>query len=228
MIRYYRPPETGGADPALAVGSADGQPVHQCRDDRDRRRPHRHRRRRRARTMEECATMLIGQDPFRIDNLWQRMMRGYFYPAGREKLHSLGALDLALWDLKGKALGVPVWQLLGGKSRNYVELLFHRLPRPSGGTLRGCGARLPAMRAFALIATPPTTRGEREVDRFNLVQQMYRRLRAAAERRGRRRLGDRLPHRARSAGRDQAGQMLGAAASLFLRGPDPQRERRRL
>src|SRR5678809_1672417 len=61
------------------------------------------------RTMEECASMLIGLDPFRIDNLWQRMMRGYFYPAGREKLHSLGALDLALWDLKGKALDVPVW-----------------------------------------------------------------------------------------------------------------------
>jgi L-alanine-DL-glutamate epimerase-like enolase superfamily enzyme len=48
------------------------------------------------RTMEECASMLIGLDPFRIDNLWQRMMRGYFYPAGREKLHSLGVLDLAL------------------------------------------------------------------------------------------------------------------------------------
>jgi len=65
------------------------------------------------RTMDECASMLVGLDPFRIDNLWQRMMRGYFYPAGREKLHSLGALDLALWDLKGKALDVPVWQLLG-------------------------------------------------------------------------------------------------------------------
>jgi len=73
------------------------------------------------RTMEECASMLIGLDPFCIDNLWQRMMGGYFYPAGREKPHSLGALDLALWDLKGKALDVPVWQL-GGKSRNHVEL----------------------------------------------------------------------------------------------------------
>ena len=49
------------------------------------------------------------------------MERGYFYPSGREKTHSLGALDVALWDLKGKALGVPVWQLLGGKSRDYVE-----------------------------------------------------------------------------------------------------------
>src|SRR5689334_10112242 len=84
------------------------------------------------RTMDECASMLIGLDPFRIDNLWQRMMRGYFYPAGREKLHSLGALDLALWDLKGKALDVPVWQLLGGKSRNYVELYTTAYPFRGG------------------------------------------------------------------------------------------------
>ena len=98
------------------------------------------------RTMEECASMLIGLDPFRIDNLWQRMMRGYFYPAGREKLHSLGALDLALWDLKAKALDVPVWQLLGGKSRNYVELYATTFPSPRGGTPRRCGARLPSGR----------------------------------------------------------------------------------
>ena len=72
-------------------------------------------------TMEQCAGMLIGEDPFRTDRLWQAMYRGYFYPAGREKVHALGALDVALWDLKGKALGVPVYQLLGGQSRDYVE-----------------------------------------------------------------------------------------------------------
>src|SRR5688500_19342508 len=43
-------------------------------------------------TMEQCAGMLIGEDPFRIDRLWQTMYRGYFYPAGREKVHALGAL----------------------------------------------------------------------------------------------------------------------------------------
>jgi len=77
--------------------------------------------------------LLIGLDPFRIDNLWQRMMRGYFYPAGREKTHSLGALDMALWDLKAKGLGVPIWQLLGGKSRDYVELYATAYPRPQPG-----------------------------------------------------------------------------------------------
>ncbi|MCA1606737.1 MAG: mandelate racemase/muconate lactonizing enzyme family protein [Acidobacteria bacterium] len=72
-------------------------------------------------TIQECAEMLIGEDPSRIDRCWQLMYRGRFYPAGREKLHAMGALDLALWDIKGKALGVPVYELLGGKSRDHVE-----------------------------------------------------------------------------------------------------------
>src|SRR5215467_10575263 len=72
-------------------------------------------------TVAECAEMLIGDDPSRIDHLWQLAYRGRFYPPGREKLHALGALDMALWDIKGKALGVPVYELLGGLSRRYIE-----------------------------------------------------------------------------------------------------------
>jgi L-alanine-DL-glutamate epimerase-like enolase superfamily enzyme len=71
--------------------------------------------------MDQCAPMLIGEDPSHIDHLWQFMYRGWFYPPGREKLHALGALDMALWDIKGKALGVPVYELLGGLSRRYIE-----------------------------------------------------------------------------------------------------------
>jgi L-alanine-DL-glutamate epimerase-like enolase superfamily enzyme len=71
--------------------------------------------------VRQCAEMLIGEDPFRIEHLWQYLYRGMFYPPGREKLHGLGAIEMALWDLKGKALGVPVYDLLGGKTRNYVE-----------------------------------------------------------------------------------------------------------
>src|SRR5437660_6222073 len=58
-------------------------------------------------TLEQCAGRLIGQDPHFIERLWQDMSRSFFYPPGREKLHAIGALDLALWDLKGKALGLP-------------------------------------------------------------------------------------------------------------------------
>jgi L-alanine-DL-glutamate epimerase-like enolase superfamily enzyme len=71
--------------------------------------------------LEQCAGRLIGRDPQHIERLWQDMSRAFFYPAGREKEHALGALDLALWDLKGKVLQLPVHQILGGAVRNYCE-----------------------------------------------------------------------------------------------------------
>ena len=72
-------------------------------------------------TLEQCAGRLIGEDPQYIERLWQDMYRAYFYPPGREKMHALGALDLALWDIKGKALNQPVHAILGGMARNYCE-----------------------------------------------------------------------------------------------------------
>ncbi len=72
-------------------------------------------------TLEQCAGSLIGQNPFRSAAIWQEAYIAWFYPPGREKAHALGALDLALWDIKGKALGVPVHELLGGSARNYCE-----------------------------------------------------------------------------------------------------------
>jgi L-alanine-DL-glutamate epimerase-like enolase superfamily enzyme len=71
--------------------------------------------------LEQVAGRLIGQDPQYVERLWQDMARSFFYPPGREKLHALGALDLALWDIKGKVLDRPVHALLGGMARNYCE-----------------------------------------------------------------------------------------------------------
>ena len=68
------------------------------------------------------------------------MYRGYFYPPGREKLHALRAIDLALWDIKGKALGGPVYELLGGLTRDHIEGYatgFPRQPSPKE-TARAC------------------------------------------------------------------------------------------
>jgi galactonate dehydratase len=84
--------------------------------------------------IKQLGAMLIGEDPCRTEALWQLMYRGFFYPAGREKLHAIGALDLALWDLKGKALGLPLYSLLGGLSRNYLEC--YSTGFPSQGNLR--------------------------------------------------------------------------------------------
>jgi len=124
------------------------------------------------RTMDECASMLIGEDPFRTDQHWQRMLRGYFYPAGREKIHSLGALDIALWDLKAKALGIPVWQLLGGKSREHLELYATAFPRGRNGSLEDA-ARACMDAGFRCYRHATDNPRERVVDRFKLVRTMH-------------------------------------------------------
>jgi L-alanine-DL-glutamate epimerase-like enolase superfamily enzyme len=72
-------------------------------------------------TLRQCAGRLIGKDPQHIEQLWQDMSRSFFYPPGREKQDALGALDLALWDIRGKVLKLPVHQILGGMSRNFCE-----------------------------------------------------------------------------------------------------------
>ena len=72
-------------------------------------------------TLEQCAGTLIGKNPFRIEAIWQEAYIAWFYPPGREKVHALGALDLALWDIKGKALKLPVHELLGGSARDFCE-----------------------------------------------------------------------------------------------------------
>lgn len=72
-------------------------------------------------TLEQCAGTLIGKDPFRTEAIWQEAYIAWFYPPGREKAHALGALDLALWDIKGKALGIPVHEILGGAARDFCE-----------------------------------------------------------------------------------------------------------
>ena len=83
-------------------------------------------------TLEQCAGTLIGKNPFRIEAIWQEMWMAWFYPPGREKIHAVGALDLALWDIKGKALGLPVHELLGGAVRNYCECYATGGVRPAG------------------------------------------------------------------------------------------------
>jgi galactonate dehydratase len=71
--------------------------------------------------LEQAAGRLIGRDPQHIEQLWQDMNRAFFYPAGRERTDAIGALDLALWDIKGKVQNLPIHELLGGMVRNHCE-----------------------------------------------------------------------------------------------------------
>jgi L-alanine-DL-glutamate epimerase-like enolase superfamily enzyme len=75
--------------------------------------------------LDHLAPLLLGQDLFRTEHLWQVMSRSGFYPADRTIASAMSAIDIALWDLKGKVLGVPVYDLLGGTVRDKVLCYCH-------------------------------------------------------------------------------------------------------
>lgn len=70
---------------------------------------------------ESLKDRFLGADPARIEDIWQIAYRLGFYRGGPVLMSALSGLDQALWDIKGKALGVPVWQLLGGAVRDRIE-----------------------------------------------------------------------------------------------------------
>jgi galactonate dehydratase len=77
---------------------------------------------------------LVGRDPLRIGALWQEMYRSQYFEGGRVLTGAISAIDIALHDIVGKALGVPVYQLLGGKQRDFVPC-FATTGAPSGPQL---------------------------------------------------------------------------------------------
>jgi galactonate dehydratase len=74
-----------------------------------------------AAVLGELTPLLLGADPFRIEHLWQLSFRARPF-RGNLVAAAVSAIDLALWDLKGKVLGVPAWELLGGRTRDRVRL----------------------------------------------------------------------------------------------------------
>jgi mannonate dehydratase len=68
---------------------------------------------------------ILGRDPFQTEDLWQYLYRGAYWRGGPVTMTAIGAIDMALWDIKGKALNTPVYNLLGGKSRTGVLVYGH-------------------------------------------------------------------------------------------------------
>ncbi len=73
-------------------------------------------------TVRNVARSVIGKNAFDTETIWQAAYMDGFYSPGKERLHALGAIDMALWDIKGKALNAPLYQLFGGKAREHIEL----------------------------------------------------------------------------------------------------------
>src|ERR1700751_4770390 len=75
--------------------------------------------------VEDLAPMVISEDPARIEHLYQKMYRQSFWRLGVIGMSAISAIEQALWDIKGKILAVPVYELLGGRVRDRGRMYTH-------------------------------------------------------------------------------------------------------
>jgi galactonate dehydratase len=97
-----------------------------------------------ATAVDELADYLIGKDPALIEDHWTVLYRAGFYRGGGVHMSALAGIDQALWDIKGKALGVPVHALLGGQLRDRIRVyswIGGDRPADTATMARDCGAR---------------------------------------------------------------------------------------
>src|SRR6201994_2612772 len=80
---------------------------------------------------EHVIPCLIGRDPAQIEDIWQYLYRGAYWRRGPVTMSAIAAVDMALWDIKGKAANMPLYQLLGGAARDGVLVYSH----PNGNTI---------------------------------------------------------------------------------------------
>ena len=108
------------------------------------------------RGIEAVKPLVIGVDPANIEEIWQRIFHAYSDLNPRGYIYYLiSAIDIALWDIKGKVLGVPIYQLLGGPVRDHVPLYTH--PKSDGATVEELVASAVEMKSqgFETTKTDP-------------------------------------------------------------------------
>lgn len=96
--------------------------------------------------VQDLTELVLGEDPRRVERLWQAMTRGLYFRGGIVTMTAIGGIDQALWDIKAKALGVPLYELLGGPVRDRVRL-YANLGSELGGDTRSPGAWADAAQA---------------------------------------------------------------------------------
>ena len=121
---------------------------------------------------------LIGQDPRRIVHLWQSLFRAAFWRGGPTLCAAISGIEIALWDIKGKALGVPVYELLGGPTRDRIRVYT----RPHGSTPAELAesAKEVVSRGFTAMKFCPFDQ-IKIVDSYSLVEEAAARVAAVRE-----------------------------------------------
>jgi len=112
---------------------------------------------------DHVAPCLIGRDPSHIEDIWQYLYKGAYWRRGPVTMSAIAAVDMALWDIKGKALNTPVYNLLGGRSRTGVMVYSHANGKDIEQTVDEVGRHLEmgykAVRAQSGIPGVSTTYG---------------------------------------------------------------------
>ena len=107
-----------------------------------------------ARAVETVKDTVIGRDPNDIEGIWQELYRNYTYLGSRGLITTLiSGIDIALWDIKGKVLGCPVYDLLGGPVRDSIPLYTH--PQYGPPEVVAESARQQVAEGFAAVKTDP-------------------------------------------------------------------------
>jgi mannonate dehydratase len=105
---------------------------------------------------EHCIPALLGRDPRNIEDIWHYFYRGAYWKRGPVTMTAISAIDLALWDIKAKALNTPLYNLLGGKSRDRVLVYTHANGKDLAGAIDSVGEKLEAgFRAVRVQAGVP-------------------------------------------------------------------------
>ena len=175
--------------------------------------------------LDHFRELLVGQDPAKIEHWWSEMVRGTFWSTGQVIMSAVAGIDIALWDLKGKRLGVPVYDLLGGPTRDRVRVYRH-LAGDTAEELVEDAHRLPRA---GLHRAPlrPARRVRRALARAlgsaeaSIVRDDQGDGGAAARARRRRRPAPRRAHDVQPGRGGLPRPRARALPPLLLRGPDP-------